>query len=211
MDLAALRREYTLAGLHRADLAADPVSQFQKWFEQATQAQLLEPNAMSLATCGADGQPRVRTVLLKELDARGFVFYTNYESVKARQIAENPHASLLFPWLALERQVIVSGAVERLSSAESLRYFISRPLGSRLGAWASPQSQIISTRKLLQAKLEEVRRKFQDGEVPLPTFWGGYRVIPQSVEFWQGGESRLHDRFQYVREGDSWRIDRLAP
>jgi pyridoxamine 5'-phosphate oxidase len=175
-------------------------------------ARIVEPNAMCLATAGADARPLARTVLLKSYDERGFVFYTNLESRKARQMAENANVSLLFPWLALERQVIVCGPVEKVSTAETLAYFITRPRGSQLGAWVSAQSSVITTRSLLEEKWEEMKRKFGEGQVPLPSFWGGYRVAPREIEFWQGRPSRLHDRFLYTRQPDaSWKIDRLAP
>jgi pyridoxamine 5'-phosphate oxidase len=206
------RSEYTRGELDRAQLKPSPFDQFALWFQQAVEAKIVEPNAMSLATAGADRQPLVRTVLLKSYDERGFVFFTNFQSRKARQIAENAQVSLLFPWLALERQVIICGSAEKISTAESLAYFISRPRGSQLGAWVSAQSSIITTRALLEQKWEEMKRKFGEGEVPLPSFWGGYRVVPQEIEFWQGRPSRLHDRFLYMRQSDdSWSIDRLAP
>ncbi|MDR2863676.1 MAG: pyridoxamine 5'-phosphate oxidase [Puniceicoccales bacterium] len=212
MDLFSLRQEYAKAGLSRADLAPTPLAQFELWFKQACEMQLLEPNAMSVATVSADGVPSCRTVLLKAFDERGFVFFTNYTSAKARDIAANGRAALLFPWLALERQVQISGTVEKIGAQESLAYFMSRPYGSQLGAWVSHQSQIISSRQLLLKKLDEMKRKFTEGKVPLPDFWGGFRVVPQAVEFWQGRTGRLHDRFQYTREaGGGWRIDRLAP
>jgi pyridoxamine 5'-phosphate oxidase len=210
-QLAALRREYCKDGLHRADLDPDPVAQFRKWFQQAIDAALLEPNAMTLATAGADGGVTARTVLLKAFDERGFVFYTNYASRKARQIGENARVALLFAWLPLERQVEICGRAERIGTAESLAYFASRPFGSRLGAWVSQQSRIIPSRKLLEMKFEEMRRKFADGKIPLPDWWGGYRVVPESIEFWQGGEGRLHDRLRYVRLENRWTIDRLQP
>ncbi len=213
MDISNLRQEYTKAGLEINDLAPTPVEQFEKWFKQALDAQILEPNAMSLATVSADGVPSCRTVLLKAYDARGFVFYTNYTSAKAREIATNPHAALLFPWLGLERQVQVVGRVEKVSTAESLAYFMSRPIGSRLGAWVSHQSSVISSRSLLLKKLDEMKRKFANGEIPLPDFWGGFRVVPERVEFWQGRQNRLHDRFLYS-PGDvagTWKTERLAP
>jgi pyridoxamine 5'-phosphate oxidase len=167
---------------------------------------------MSLATAGADGHPLLRTVLLKGLDARGFVFFTNLESRKARQLAENPHASLLFPWLLLERQVIVTGPVEKLSTAEVLKYFLSRPRDSQLAAWASAQSTVIASRKVLEMEWARMKARFGAGEVPLPSFWGGFRVKPETIEFWQGRQSRLHDRFEYKRQQDgAWRLDRLAP
>lgn len=210
--LAAMRADYSRARLRRDDLQADPIAQFEGWLADASHAQLIEPNAMSLATAGADGQPLVRTVLLKGLDARGFVFFTNLESRKARQIAENPHVSLLFPWLALERQVIVTGVAAKISVGESLKYFLARPRDSQLAAWASRQSSVISARKVLEMEWERLKAKFGAGEVPLPTFWGGYRVEPETIEFWQGGPNRLHDRLQYSRNADdSWSIDRLAP
>jgi len=206
------RSEYTRGELDLAQLKPGPLDQFALWFEQAMEAKVLEPNAMSLATTGADLRPLVRTVLLKSYDEHGFVFYTNLESRKARQIAENANVSLLFPWLALERQVIICGSAERVSTAETLAYFITRPRGSQLGAWVSAQSSIITTRSLLEQKWEEMKRKFGEGAVPLPSFWGGYRVVPREIEFWQGRPSRLHDRFLYTCQPDgSWHIDRLAP
>ena len=206
------RSEYTRGELDREQLKANPFDQFALWFQQAIEAKITEPNAMSLATAGADLRPLVRTVLLKIFDQRGFVFFTNFESRKARQIAENANVSLLFPWLALERQVIVSGSAEKISTAESLAYFITRPRGSQLGAWVSAQSSIITTRSLLEQQWEAMKRKFGEGEVPLPEFWGGFRVVPREIEFWQGRASRLHDRFLYTRQPNgSWIIDRLAP
>ncbi len=209
--LAALRREYTTRGLRRENLHADPVEQFREWFGDASEAGLIEPNAMTLATADREGRVSARTVLLKAYDARGFVFFTNYGSRKAREMAENPNASLLFPWLGLERQVSICGAVEKISTAESLAYFASRPFGSRVGAWVSRQSEIISSRSFLEAKLDQMMQKFAKGEVPLPDFWGGYRVVPRTIEFWQGGAKRLHDRFVYERNGDDWQIARLSP
>lgn len=209
----ALRHELMERGLARAELDPDPFRQFQQWFETAIGTDLPEPNAMSLCTVDASGQPSVRTVLLKLYDEQGFVFFTNYGSRKAREIDHNPKVALLFPWVALARQVQITGRAERIPTAESLKYFVSRPRGSQIGAWSSPQSQVIGSRSLLEAKVAEIARKFAQGEVPLPDFWGGYRVVPESIEFWQGRESRLHDRFCYRREGasDVWRINRLAP
>ncbi len=214
-DIAELRRDYRREGLRRTDLDADPVAQFRRWFNQAIAAELLEPNAMVLGT--TDGvRPSSRTVLLKAFDGRGFVFFTNYGSRKAREIALQPNVSLLFPWYPLERQVSILGRAERITAAESLAYFASRPFGSRLGAWVSQQSSVISSRQILEMKWEEMKRRFAAGEVPLPDSWGGIRVAPVEVEFWQGRENRLHDRFRYRRDscrGDSedWTIERLAP
>ena len=211
MDLSEFRKEYSDRGLHREDLAADPMVQFERWFQQAVELKLHEPNAMSLATVEATGRPLLRTVLLKYFDTNGFVFFTNYQSRKAKHIAGNPQVSLLFPWVILERQVIVQGRAEKISAAESLKYFASRPRESQLGAWVSDQSSVISSRKLLLQKLAEIKDKFAHGEVPLPSFWGGYRVIPETIEFWQGGSARLHDRFFYERKVDEWVIERLSP
>ncbi len=213
MDLSEFRKEYSERGLRRADLAEDPVAEFGKWFGQATELGVAESNAMTLATVDEAGMPFQRTVLLKYFDDGGFVFFTNYESRKSRQISANPRVSLLFPWVTLERQVIIQGRAEKTTAAESMRYFMSRPRDSRIGAWVSNQSEVITSRKFLQQKLAEIRRKFQDGEVPLPSFWGGYRVVPEMIEFWQGGPARLHDRFLYTRQADrdGWNIERLAP
>ena len=206
------RTEYQRGALSRSDLNPDPMEQFAAWFGEACKSNVIEPNAMSLATAAADGRPLVRTVLLKSFDSRGFVFYTNLESRKARHIAENPNVSLLFPWLALERQVIINGSAERVSMAETVAYFLTRPRGSQLGAWVSQQSSIITSRKLLEMKLDEMKRKFADGQVPLPSWWGGFRVVPRDIEFWQGRASRLHDRFLYTRSpAGGWTIERLAP
>ena len=211
-DIADVRKDYLSRRLRRGDLHADPIEQFSLWLEDAFRAGVIEPNAMSLATAWKDGRPLVRTVLLKGVDARGFVFFTNLESRKALQLAENPNASLLFPWLALERQVIATGSVSRLPTVEVLKYFATRPRESQLSAWASPQSSKISSRKSLEMQWEQVKRKFGAGKVPLPSFWGGYRIKPETIEFWQGGPNRLHDRFEYTRQSDdSWAIERLAP
>ena len=199
-------------GLSRASLDPDPIRLFEQWYTAAIETALPEPNAMSLCTVDEGGQPYVRTVLLKLFDRQGFVFFTNFESRKARQIDRNPQVAALFPWVALARQVQMTGRAERIPTAESLRYFATRPRGSQIGAWSSPQSQVISSRSLLEAKVAEMKQRFAHGEIPLPNFWGGYRIVPSRIEFWQGRESRLHDRFLYTREGDeSWRIERLAP
>lgn len=212
MNLADIRTAYTRGQLHRADLHKDPIEQFNRWLKDACASGVVEPTAMSLATTGADGCPLVRTVLLKGLDARGFVFFSNLESRKARQLAENPNTSLLFPWLLLERQVIVTGSAQKLSSVEVLKYFVTRPRESQLAAWASRQSTVISSRKMLEAEWARMKAKFSAGEVPLPSFWGGYCVKPATIEFWQGRQNRLHDRFEYALQPDgSWRIARLAP
>jgi pyridoxamine 5'-phosphate oxidase len=222
MNVADLRIDYRRGQLRRGDLQADPIEQFRHWFETACAAGVIEPSAMSLATAGSDGQPRVRTVLLKGFDSRGFVFFTNLESRKGRQIGENAWASLLFPWLALERQVIVSGRAAQVSMNEAQAYFASRPRASQLAAWASAQSRPLANREALEAELEKVRVRFgaepattaagETQPLTMPPFWGGYRVVPERVEFWQGRASRLHDRFEYTRRSDSsWAIERLAP
>lgn len=212
-ELKVLRERYAEAGLRRGTLLEDPFEQFQLWYRQAIDADLPEPNAMVLATATAAGAPSQRTVLMKSYDRRGFVFYTNYDSRKAHQLGENDRVSLLFPWIGLHRQVIVEGRAARVSTAESLRYFATRPRGSQLGAWSSRQSEVLTSRSLLEAKLDQVKRKFGRGEVPLPSFWGGYRVTPARIEFWQGRPHRLHDRFLFSRESEDteWVIQRLAP
>lgn len=211
MDISDLRREYRYAGLSRDDLADDPIDQFERWFREANDNGLDNANALSLATVGKDGMPSLRTVLLKSFDRDGFVFYTNYGSSKARQIAENPQAAMLFHWLEFDRQVKIQGHVSKVSTAESVRYFATRPRGSQIGAWCSQQSSPVGSRTLLMQAFESIKHKFADGEVPLPDFWGGYRVHPEVVEFWQGRENRLHDRFEYRRQDDNWQIERLCP
>lgn len=211
MDIGEIRKEYRQFGLNRNDLKNSPFEQFELWFQQAREARLKEVNAMSIATVRSDGMPQVRTVLLKLFDERGFVFFTNYNSAKANEIEGNPKASLLFPWLDLERQVRISGQVEKITKAESFKYFTSRPRGSQLGAWISEQSQVISNRTVLKTLMSQIKDKFKEGQIPLPDSWGGYRIIPESFEFWQGRANRLHDRFKYTQAGPDWQIDRLAP
>jgi pyridoxamine 5'-phosphate oxidase len=212
MDIKGLRKEYANPVLSREVLDPDPFRQFEQWFNEACKAELREPNAMTLATVGADGQPTLRTVLLKLFDHNGFVFFTNYSSRKARQIEENHRVALLFPWLPMARQVTITGIAEKISAAESARYFASRPHESQLGAWISKQSSVLSSRQLLMMELDKIKSKFLKGAIPLPDFWGGYRVRPASIEFWQGQTSRLHDRFLYSHQDDgSWIIERLAP
>jgi len=212
MDIQSLRKEYTQAGLSRSALDADPFRQFDIWFKQALDADILEPNAMTLATVSAGGTPSIRTVLLKIYDQSGLVFFTNYQSKKAQDIGHNPHVALHFSWLEFERQLRITGKAVKVPVAESIKYFASRPKGSQLGAWISKQSSVISSRNLLEVQFAKIREKFAAGEVPIPDFWGGYRVIPDSFEFWQGRESRLHDRLEYsLREDGQWQLQRLAP
>ncbi len=204
------RQKFLQTGLSRNELDNDPVKQFELWFKQATEAGVIEPSAMSLATAG-DLEVTLRTVLLKHVDQRGFVFFTNYASKKSKQIESNPQVALLFPWLAIERQVKISGRVEKVSTMESIQYFATRPKDSQLGAWASHQSNQLSSRQVLLTQFEAMKNKFKEGNIPLPDFWGGYRVIPHSIEFWQGRENRLHDRFVYTKSDNKWLINRLAP
>jgi len=211
MDISDLRREYDLGGLDEADLAADPFTQFGRWMEQAIAADPLDPTAMTLATADRQGRPSARVVLLKGFDERGFVFFTNYDSRKGRELAENPRAALAFFWAALHRQVRIEGTVEKVPAAESDAYYASRPLGSRLGAWASPQSRPIAGRAELERALADVAARQEEGGLPRPEFWGGYRLRPEAIEFWQGRPSRLHDRILFQREPEGWRRQRLAP
>lgn len=210
MDVAALRKEYTAGGLRRRDLQPDPIDQFKTWFQQALSAEIVEPNAMTLATVDALGQPSARTVLLKGVDERGFSFYTNYTSRKGRELDASRKAALTFFWGGLERQVCIRGTCSKLSREESEIYYKSRPIGSQLGAWVSSQSTPIPNREYLEKRLEEVSARYGQAP-PLPPYWGGYVLAPEAVDFWQGRPSRLHDRFLYTREGAVWKIERLSP
>ena len=211
MEMSELRREYRAAGLERDALDDDPVAQFGRWFEAAGRADLIEPNAMTLATSSPDGRPSARIVLLKGFGPDGFVFFSNYDSRKGEELAANPNAALVFWWPPLERQVRLEGRVARTTTEESEAYWISRPLGSRLAALASAQSQVLTGREELVRRVEELAARHPDGAVPLPGAWGGYRLVPSAFEFWQGQPNRLHDRFRYTRHQDGWRIERLSP
>jgi pyridoxamine 5'-phosphate oxidase len=211
MDHEALRREYRRATLRRVDLDPDPLAFFRRWFKEAEDAGLYLPDAMTLATVDADGAPNARMVVLRGVDARGFVFYTGSASTKGRELEGDPRAAIVFHWNELERQVRARGAVDRMPLAESARYFATRPRASQLGAAVSPQSEVIRGRDLLEARVRELAARIGDGPVPVPAHWAGYRLLPEEIEFWQGRESRLHDRFRYMRAAGGWRIDRLAP
>ena len=212
MDLQSIRREYLRGSLTREELLDNPIEQFSVWMEQAIKMELPEPPAMVAATSARDGQPSQRVVLLKGFDERGFVFFTNYESRKAREIAVNSKVSLHFPWFPIERQIMICGVAEKVTSDESRAYFTSRPRESQLGAWASPQSRVLPSRETMMQQFDALNKKYQDHDIPMPEFWGGYRVRPFQMEFWQGGARRLHDRFLYVLQpGGQWQIDRLAP
>ncbi len=209
-SIADLRQDYTQAGLEVGN--PNPFHQFQLWFEQALAAQLLEPNAMTLATVTAEGKPHARIVLLKGFDDRGFAFYTNFDSQKGQELTQNPHAALVFLWKDLERQVRVTGKIERVADVEADQYYHSRPLGSQLGAWASPQSQVIPDRQFLVDRMAQFTEQYQNKKIPRPATWGGLRVVPSEIEFWQGRPSRLHDRLRYRwQPNGNWQIDRLAP
>ena len=212
MDLSSLRNDYKNASLDIDHVDNDPIAQFNLWFKEALSAQLTEPNAMSLSTVNLIGQPSSRTVLLKYFDEDGFIFYTNLESQKSVEIQHNPKVALLFTWLELERQVRIEGEAVKVDTATSLKYFASRPRGSQIGAWVSHQSSIISSKSLLLSKFEEIKNKFKNGQIPLPSFWGGYRVVPEKFEFWQGRQNRLHDRICYQKsEQSQWEMHLLAP
>jgi len=211
IDVASLRRSASGLKLEREDLNDDPVLQFEDWFGRACDSGELDPNALALSTVDENHRPSSRTVLLKYFDDRGFVFFTNHGSNKAAQIESNNNVAMLFFWRESGRQVIIRGTAEKIPNAETLKYFVTRPRGSQVGAWVSAQSSVISSRSLLEAKFDEMKRKFADKEIPLPSFWGGYRVVPEKIEFWQGRSSRLHDRFLYTRQDDGWGIERLAP
>ncbi|MDC0611974.1 pyridoxamine 5'-phosphate oxidase [Vibrio sp.] len=211
MDLSDIRREYTKGGLRRKDLCDNPIEQFEKWLQQAIDAQLPDPTAMTVATVDSTGQPFQRIVLLKDVSSDGFIFYTNLGSRKAQQIENNSKVSIHFPWHPIERQVHITGEAVKLSALENMKYFTSRPKESQIAAIASHQSSRISARGVLVGKYLELKEKFAKGEVPVPSFWGGFRIKPTSFEFWQGGEHRLHDRFMYTSENEGWSVDRLAP
>ncbi len=210
-DIAQLRRSYLLKKLDEGSALNDPLDQFGLWFEEAINSKTLEPNAMALATANKSGIPSVRIVLLRKFNERGFVFFTNYFSAKANDINENPNAALLFYWPELERQVRINGKVEKVTKEESENYFNTRPRGHRIGAWASEQSRVIENRLILEKRFKEIEEKYKDDNIPLPPFWGGYRLIPNAYEFWQGRESRLHDRLRYTLQEGIWKIERLSP
>lgn len=211
LDLQDMRRDYQSATLDEQSVDKNPFVQFEKWFSEAKNAAILEPNTMILATSGKDNIPNIRAVLLKIFDEKGFVFFSNYTSDKAKEIEENPYVAVEFLWLELERQIRIIGKCEKISTKESFAYFIKRSRDSRIGAWVSNQSKIISSRKILALHVEKMKEKFKNGDIPLPDFWGGYRVIPSKIEFWQGRENRLHDRILYTKMQETWQISRLAP
>jgi len=212
MNVSGLRRSATGFVLEREDLEDDPIVQFEDWFRYACETVPMDPNAVSFSTVDSQNRPSTRTVLLKYFDEKGFVFFTNFESTKAEHIEANPNVALLFFWSDAARQVKIRGTAEKIPTSETLKYFVSRPRGSQIGAWVSAQSSVISSRSLLETEFQKLKTKFKNKEVPLPSFWGGYRVVPEEIEFWQGRRNRLHDRFQYTRQKDGrWSIERLAP
>jgi pyridoxamine 5'-phosphate oxidase len=212
VTISERRKDYSLFDLREDEVDPDAIRQFERWFDEATKADIPEPDAMTLATATPNGRPSARIVLLRGLDDRGFAFFTNYDSRKGRELDANPYAALVFFWHALERQVRVEGRVQRLSADESDHYFLSRPASSRIGAWASPQSEVITSRELLENRCQKLEKDFENGTIPRPTNWGGFRLVPETIEFWQGRPSRLHDRLRYTRRAQSeWLIERLAP
>ena len=211
MSISHLRRDYTMASLDLADVDADPITQFTQWFDDARRAELLEPNAMTLATSSTEGRPSARVVLLKGVDARGFVFFTDYRSRKGKELAANAFGALVFLWKEIERQVRIAGLVERVSREESESYYVTRPLGSRIGAWASEQSAVIPSREWLEQEVARASATFPNDDPPLPPHWGGFRLVPEEVEFWQGRSSRLHDRLRYRQADGRWLVERLSP
>jgi pyridoxamine 5'-phosphate oxidase len=211
MSIADLRRDYALARLDEANVSTDPIAQFERWFAEALEAKVMEPNAMALATATREGSPSVRMVLLKGVDQRGFAFFTDYRSQKGVELSSNPRAALVFYWSELERQVRVTGRVSTIAPEETEAYFRTRPLSSRLGAWSSHQSQVIPDRAVLEEKARQVAQRYPGEDVPLPPYWGGYRITPEIIEFWQGRQSRLHDRIRYRRDSEAWGMERLSP
>jgi len=211
VDLESLRREYLHGGLRREELIDDPLDQFSLWMQQALDLEIYDPTAMTIATVNEEGQPSQRIVLLKHFDQDGFIFYTNYGSRKSNELDSNSKVSLHFPWHVIDRQVKICGTASKVSPVESLKYFVSRPKESQIAAVASHQSEVLTSRSSLLDKFESIKQKFKDGDIPLPDYWGGYRIVPHEIEFWQGGANRLHDRFRYLRHENNWLIDRLAP
>jgi len=211
LDVDKMRTEYKGGFLDVSNVDPSPFLQFKIWFDEALKSDIYDPNAMVISTVSSDGIPSSRTVLIKAYDEKGFVFFTNYKSKKALELENNPNAVILFPWFLISRQLIIQGKAEKISKMESLRYFLSRPFGSKLGAWVSNQSEVISSRKILEMKMQEIKAKFKNGDVPIPNNWGGIRVVPRTFEFWQGQPNRLHDRICYTLQNGSWKIERLAP